>query len=142
MGLDMYLEKRTHISPKDVKKLKIGGIKGIKAERVKEITEQCIYWRKANAIHKWFVDNVQDGEDDCKEYNVDISQLKILADLCGEVLRTKDASKLPTTEGFFFGGTDYDEYYWAELKRTKIGIEKLVKEDGDMFSSFYYSSSW
>ena len=26
---------------------------------------QIASWRKANAIHKWFVDNVQDGVDDC-----------------------------------------------------------------------------
>ncbi len=28
------------------------------------------YWRKNNAVHKWFVDNLNNGEDDCQEYYV------------------------------------------------------------------------
>lgn len=30
------------------------------------IIDQVGYWRKANHIHNWFVENVQDGEDDCR----------------------------------------------------------------------------
>ena len=33
------------------------------------IIEQVGYWRKANQIHNWFVENVQDGEDDCCYHN-------------------------------------------------------------------------
>ena len=38
----------------------------IEFDRLSYIDEEVGYWRKANAIHKWFVDNVQDGNDDCK----------------------------------------------------------------------------
>lgn len=34
------------------------------------ISEQVAYWRKANQIHRWFVNIVQGGEDDCNPYEV------------------------------------------------------------------------
>jgi hypothetical protein len=46
------------------------------------------YWRKANAIHGWFVNNVQKGIDDCKEYPVTIRQLKALLSTCKEVRKS------------------------------------------------------
>lgn len=33
------------------------------------IMKQVGYWRKANEIHNWFVESVQDGEDDCEYHN-------------------------------------------------------------------------
>jgi hypothetical protein len=44
------------------------------------------YWRKANQIHNWFVENVQDGNDDCKDYYVSRKQLEELRDTCKAVL--------------------------------------------------------
>lgn len=43
---------------------------------------EVVYWRKANAIHKWFVDNVQNGEDNCENYFVSNEKLKELYDTC------------------------------------------------------------
>ena len=54
---------------------------GLDAGIIKGDTE-IIYWRKANAIHKWFVENVQEGVDDCGEYEVTVEQLTELRDLC------------------------------------------------------------
>jgi hypothetical protein len=45
---------------------------------------------------------------------------------------------LPTGSGFFFGGTDYDEYYYNDLVETQKMLEELLlEEDGE----FYYRSS-
>ena len=51
------------------------------------ITEQVGYWRKANHIHKWFVENIQDGIDDCN-YHREVTEedLRELIDVCHEVL--------------------------------------------------------
>ena len=53
----------------------------------KYIAEQIGYWRKANAIHQWFVDNVQDGEDDC-DYHREVTEEDLIAlrDLCVDVI--------------------------------------------------------
>ena len=116
---------------------------------VTSINEEVMYWRKANAIHKWFVDNVQDGNDDCGVYEVTLDQLQELRHLCIEVLhdRTKADELLPCIEGFFYGGTEYDEYYFEDLENTAKVINKLVLEairaKEQKHSMWYeYSSSW
>lgn len=48
---------------------------------------EVIYWRKANAIHAWFVRTVQDNVDDCGTYPVTHEQLKELLDLCKETVK-------------------------------------------------------
>ncbi len=59
----------------------------------KMLYEPVGYWRKENHIHKWFVDNVQDGNDNCDMYIVSREQLEALRDVCKkvlEVVRLKD----------------------------------------------------
>ena len=102
----------------------------------------CAYWRKANQIHKWFVDNVQKGEDDCGEYYVSHEKLKELLTTCRQALFHKDPSLLPPQAGFFFGNTDIDEYYWGDVKHTIKQLDKLINLDEFDKLSFYYQSSW
>ncbi len=144
MGLDMYLVKKMYVGNKEREKLKISGISGINPAKVNEITEEGMYWRKANAIHKWFVDNVQDGKDDCKEYYVDEEQLKKLSALVDKVLADHSLAKelLPAQEGYFFGGTEYDEYYFKDLEDTKKGLEEILSDNNKGNFEYYYHSSW
>ena len=109
---------------------------------VKTIRLEAGYWRKANHIHKWFVDNVQDGEDNCQAADVGRDHLRELRDLCQQVLddNSKASTLLPTTEGFFFGGKDYDQWYFSDLVDTiKIIDQALALPEGWDFS---YRSSW
>ena len=104
-----------------------------------------MYWRKANQIHNWFVENVQGGVDDCKEYHVSQEKLKELVTLCKKVLleksvlQNKELAKelIPTTSGFFFGSTEYDDYYFEELQDTINALENL-----DPNCDYYYRASW
>ena len=142
MGLDMYLNKHYHRSPPPVGKSK----KAINGLRVCEEVCEAIYWRKANAIHGWFVRNVQGGQDDCKEYEVPVEQLKGLLKLVTKALKTKQPGELAPTPGFFFGSTDIDEDYWADLEHTKTELTSVLKlhkeEKGDAFCWFTYRASW
>jgi len=100
------------------------------------------YWRKSNQIHKWFVDNVQGGEDDCGNYYVSKDKLKELRETCRQALFAKDPSLLPPQAGFFFGSYDIDEWYWEDIKRTIKKLDRLFElPDFDQLS-FYYTSSW
>ena len=150
MGLDMFLEKEIYIYESDRSKISIKGLPDkahykFDITKIRSLILSVATWRKANQIHKWFVDNVQDGVDDCKRYYVHADQLIRLEELCQIVLKGKNKSKriilakevLPTKEGFFFGTTEYDEYYFEDLKNT---IKQL--KDIDPNADYYYQSSW
>jgi hypothetical protein len=146
MGLDMFLYKKSWVPYNKRNEVKIVGLPRVKNERIKEVTEEVGYWRKANHIHKWFVDNVQNGDDDCKEYYVEKEQLQELLGIVTSILNDKKLANrlLPTQSGFFFGGTDYDNYYFEDLQNTKEILENVlseVEEEGT-FADFYYRSSW
>jgi hypothetical protein len=102
------------------------------------------YWRKANAIHKWFVDNVQNGVDDCGDYKVTKEQLIQLRNTCNDVLRDVNLAPelLPTQSGFFFGNTNYDEWYFNDLEDTKRILDEIIETKPYCLDELYYSSSW
>lgn len=109
-----------------------------------EIKVCVAYWRKANEIHKWFVDNVQKGKDDCGNYYVERKQLQWLVEMCKDVLSNKEnaADILPTRSGFFFGSTDYDEYYFKDLENTVEMLENVINNPKLQRWAFEYHSSW
>lgn len=153
MGLDMYLYKKHYVKNwdwmVDHEKHTISIKKGkkkldhIKPDRVCYVVEQVMEWRKFNALHKWFVDNVQEGVDDCRETYVDESDLKMLLETLTYVLENKDTAEdiLPTAQGFFFGNDEMDDNYWNYVKSTIIQLKDVLEED-NKGASFYYRSSW
>ena len=152
MGLDMYVKGKRYLwSFGDSDAQTIEDVTGLFPElvgasrKVNEITAEFMYWRKANAIHKWFVDNVQGGKDECEEHSISLEQLAVLQQACASVLADPDnaQSYLPTASGFFFGGTDVDEWYMQNVNDTKDWIDKLF-EDKEKFTKWelYYQSSW
>ena len=102
----------------------------------------CAYWRKANQVHAWFVKNVQGGNDNCGEYYVSQDKLKELRDLCQKALDNRDPNLLPPQDGFFFGGTDIDEWYWQDLKNTIAQLDRIFALPQLSDLSFSYNSSW
>jgi len=153
MGLDMYLYKKHYVmnwdwmSDKEKHSISVkqGGKKvtKINTERVAYITEIVMEWRKFNALHKWFVDNCQDGVDDCRESYVDTDDLKMLLETLTYVLENKDTAPelLPTAQGFFFGNDEMDSWYWNDITRTIIELKNILEEDNSG-AHFYYRSSW
>lgn len=154
MGLDMYLSAKKYMSqyfdPADVARIEkindIFGVTGIQDGDygAQEVTFRVAYWRKANAIHDWFVKNVQDGVDECREAWVSREQLQELVELCETVLAdmSKAEHLLPTRSGFFFGGTDYDEFYKQDLEYTIERLKKILDDPALQKMDFYYHSSW
>lgn len=141
----------------------------------KTIIETVADWRKANHIHKWFVDNVQDGVDDCEIYEVTKEQLEELLDVCRKVINNSKLVKgkvingqtiknrewancyedgeyvedssvaeelLPTTSGFFFGSTQYDQWYIKDIKYTIKVIEDVLNTTDFENEIIMYNSSW
>lgn len=102
------------------------------------------YWRKANAIHKFFVENVQDEIDDCAAYQVSQEDLINLLSFIDEVLSDNNKAEelLPTQEGFFFGSVEYDEYYIDDLSNTKSMLNALLNDIDWNKETVVYQSSW
>lgn len=154
MGLDMFLYRKSWVNNQEwlkpeyreeIKMTRSG--KEVDTSRVRYIVEEVGYWRKANQIHKWFVDTIQKGEDDCGEYSVSYDELKELKSICERVLHDMTVEKstvtaeaeLPTHSGFFFGGTEYDKMYQQDLKDTVKIVEQVLSEPEGQLT---YISSW
>jgi hypothetical protein len=127
----------------------IGHIKGLqcstdKAGRRKwTIITESHYLRKSNHIHKWFVDNAQDGVDDCGNYPIDDVLEKFIEQASAVIIDpTKAAEIMPTQDGFFFGGTDYDKYYFNELRFTIKVFKQMLRPSSKNYWKYEYSSSW
>jgi len=119
------------------------------------ISYPVAYWRKANAIHNWFVQNVQDGRDECQKSYVSPQNLRDLREACQAVLATKNNSLVSVSEvaeevglepkaGFFFGSQEYDEWYFQDLEYTVMTIDRL--ENSGVFDNAWtdieYQASW
>ena len=153
MGLDQYLyaKKFTSNSPYFNKSGMFEQLRDTLGTDVAFLTKQTPsisveikvgYWRKSNQIHQYFVDNCQGGEDDCRESYVDRDKLVELLDLCKQVLvdHSKAEDLLPSQSGFFFGNTEYNEWYYSDLTDTVEILDNALKMGDDW--SFYYQSSW
>ncbi len=131
MGLDMYLKRSYSKYRKDDGTFSIiwDDCKLDRFGRSNRVnfSEMVGYWRKANHIHKWFVDNVQDGEDDCREYYVSIKQLHELRNICFDILSKlhgmeirvpkKGVKEFKEANDKFYGG--------KSIQRIKIDINNF-----------------
>ena len=162
MGLDMYLYRSISIFPNKKNKDKItledflrtkdndcpSDLKDdsiiIDLEKISSIEFEVGYWRKSNHIHKWFVDNVQNGLDNCNKYDVLPYQLEELLSICKEIKNdhSKADELLPTQEGFFFGSTDYDQGYYDDIEDTIQILESVINDKDFHTYDYHYRSSW
>lgn len=119
MGLDMYLNKKVYIN----------------ANCTQYILEDQAYWRKANQIYNWFDNAISGGVENCKIYEITGKKLLELVELCKKVLAEPSLAEelLPTCDGFCFGSTEYDEYYFQDLRDT---IEQLKDIDPECYYEY------
>lgn len=150
MGLDMYLRASKYTSPNFSPELYSAVLDNVNADVVPrkdipsiEVEVGVAYWRKANAIHQWFVDNCQDGNDDCRPAYVSREKLQQLLDLAKQVKADPSLASelLPTASGFFFGSTEYDEWYMQDIDLTIEQLEQVLTTTNEDWS-FEYQSSW
>lgn len=158
MGLDMYLTAERYVSgysdvpTRDKIMAALNEYPPLRDEGSHAVVNVSVaYWRKANAIHAWFVENVQDGEDKCEKTYVPFDKLKELVATCEGLLAKRDpeqaAEELPTADGFFFGSTDYDDWYWDNVSETFAVLKPLVtwlEADKERLNNWdlFYQSSW
>lgn len=163
MGLDMYLYLRKEeyesnlrteknkgwLYPEELRDLEEDIFVRNFASKTVETYYQVGYWRKANAIHNWFVEHCGDGVDECQEIRVSLSKLEELKTICETIVLDPSKAKelLPTTSGFFFGSTEYDEWYINNIKYTIKLLDKVIKfvkgtEETTYYYEVIYHASW
>lgn len=120
MGLDMFLEK--------VKR------------------EDGAYWRKANAINKWFCNHIADGElENCRRYQVTRADLYQLMQDCKKVLDSSNlVYKEHTVSVYDFEKKDYvkKNVFTKVLEDTSVAEEILPAESGFFYGSTEYDEGY
>jgi hypothetical protein len=173
MGLDMYLYANKYIYEKNVDQIKelaeTNNLPNPKLSSSIHVRQLVGYWRKANAIHGWFVGLANDV-DECQEVYVSKEQLEQLRHDCIVALANPDRNyeienqkvfyqlcdylnklenpidpttyenPVPPVDGFFFGGSELSDYYFEQLEYTIDLITDLLELDDDF--SFHYQASW
>lgn len=101
MGRDMYLDATRHVAPCDAQtepmRRAMGAAIGYVPPKDKPgqdasllevcgVTVRVGYWRKCDALHRWFVDNAQEGSDDGRPATVQDDCLRDLQQLCERVI--------------------------------------------------------
>ena len=159
MGLDMYLYARKYIAAETYSRVNdefvttanpdfdiIASAAGIdKDDLDMEVPSLTIefkvgYWRKAQAIHNWFVDNLQNGNDNCADYFVSRDDLVTLRDIAFEVLQVKheDISNDLLPDGY----SSYDDDYYWQIEDTVKQLDRILDNPKFQDYEFTYTSSW
>ena len=162
MGLDMYLYRQQYVSgyehQRKVEKNQarvnlfdsLVSLLGVtpSADSPHMTFDVCVaYWRKANAIHKWFCE-LDGGLDECQKIAVSVEKLRELRNLCDLVLLQPAIAEdvLPPQAGFFFGSDEVDEWYMQDMKNTVTMLDEILKDiplDANPWDySFTYQASW
>lgn len=150
MGLDMYLNRKLYVKRWEhngddnftvtVKK-KNKKYPGVNPDRISHIVEEAMYWRKANQIHKWFVESVQDGKDDCAEYHVSTDDLIKLRELCKRVIDTAILEDGKMENGYTFNEAGEKVYNYIDgkvIRNAEEVAEILPTQSGFFFGGTGY----
>lgn len=111
------------------------------------ISYQIGYFRKFNALHSYIVKTFADGIDNCQDiilYKEDVEKIKKVLDDVLNVHQQAEKAKeiLPTQSGYFFGGTDYDEYYFEEVKVAADLMQNFLDNFDFENYQLVYRASW
>lgn len=99
------------------------------------------YWRKANQIHAWFVDIVQNGVDDCG-YHDEVTRevLEDLLDTCKTVLASCKLIEGKVENGYTFvhGNRVYEYVDGLVVEDPSVAEQLLPTQVGFFFGSYDY----
>lgn len=146
----MYLEKKTyvknwdHMSPEERTHITIkkGGkiVKTINKKKISHIIEEIGYWRKANMVHKFFIDNCGGGDDNCSDMYVPSEALEDLLARCNRIVK-----ECKLVKGKIVNGQTSTPEGWKDnmvdgeyIKNPEICKELLPNSEGFFFGSQAY----
>ena len=116
MGLDIYFEKAK------------------RNRNEEDNSTEFAYFRKVNFLVEFM--NKFGEVENCEPFEISKEICQELLDNCETILKEKDENQkemlarklLPTTSGFFFGSTDYDEWYYRDVKEVRDAMKQIIEE--------------
>lgn len=126
IGLDQYVFRSTTVTNDD-------------GEEERPLLAQ---FRKENWLNAAIESIVGHEVENCVDVTITRAQIEEVLKRINMVLKDHDLAPalLPTQSGFFFGGTDYDEWYFDGLKRTRRILANIL--DGNADEEFIYTIWW
>jgi len=163
MGLDMYLSEERYFSNYDHAEEKerarahsvalAAGFDPALLDRNGSVTAavNIAYWRKAHWLHEWFVNNIQNGEDNCGSHSVELEHLKEILDGCRAIMVFRATASIADAEecmnDSFPCQYPHGEWIWESVQDTidqlQLIVDRAEREEGDgIWREYIYRSSW
>lgn len=147
MGLDMFLYQKQSVYPRASATLKMktkGAVQEVEVDVPTTLSQEIGYWRKANHIHNWFVENVQEGVDDCAEYRVSREKLSDLLSAVNEVLKSSKLVPGKVLAGRTLIDGEYVEKHadGLVLEHPETAKRLLPTQSGFFFGGTDYGESY
>ena len=103
------------------------------------VSGEDMYYRKVNFLYAYFADRLEKEQcivtlDDCKK----------IIKYAETILETRDTNiaekLLPTQSGFFFGSTEYDDYYFEDVRDVLEKFSEYIDDWTDDTIGWVYFS--
>lgn len=100
---------------------------------------ESAYFRKVNFIYRYFGEKLVD-----ESCIVTKAEIEDIIERCKKVLADHSLAKelLPTCDGFFFGSTDYDDWYFKDVEDCQKQMEKLLEDYDETTDVIWVDMSW
>ena len=100
---------------------------------------ESAYFRKVNFIYRYFSEKLVD-----ESCIVTKAEIEDIIERCKKVLADHSLAKelLPTCDGFFFGSTDYDDWYFKDVEDCQKQMEKLLEDYDETTDVIWVDMSW
>ena len=148
MGLDQYITIRHKSTNAAYAKFnnywKLSEEERVGKRQPKDPAKDLIigYFRKHHSIHKWFVNNIQNGVDDCGRYEIQLKDIENLKELCEEIMSHVTKEKREPKFCTDFNGVQHEiwqlDNYTVDEEGKNIIDEKLPSYDMDYSDDYFY----
>lgn len=128
-----YNHMQEYIKSCDVKRLK-----DVVEDIVQDyITYEDMYFRKVNLLYAFFAEKLTD-----EQCIVTKREVETIISNCEKVLADHSLAEtlLPTQGGFFFGSTDYNEWYFNDVEEVLNSFTEYLKDWTDDTIGWVYFS--
>lgn len=101
--------------------------------------KESAYFRKVNFIYGYFGEKLVD-----ESCIVTKAEIEDIIERCKKVLADHSLAQelLPTCDGFFFGGTEYNDWYFKDVEDCQKQMQKLLEDYDETTDVIWVYMCW